>query len=170
MPKKTSRSARALQAQRSSLTAERKTAARPLVDLSSSRLATEADTDTDAEIEDTDADTGLETNLGEMDAVFEPKTAPVPVSAVTARTVSATASRPTGATRPAPATNGSNAIRPASASRRPVARRTTTVVNRAPAISREEEYAFIRTDLLTVFALTVLMIIALVVLTFVIGR
>jgi len=41
---------------------------------------------------------------------------------------------------------------------------------RQPLISREEEYQFVRSDLRTVFILTVLMIIALVVLTIVIGR
>ena len=159
MPKKTSRSARALQAQRNSLTGERRTAARPLLDVSNSRLTAEADT-------------GDEVNLADLDPVFEPKTAPVPVQAApAARTVSATATaRPLSAPRPAASAPGSNVIRPASAGRRPVARRTATAVNRAPAISREEEYAFIRIDLLTVFALTALMIIALIVLTFLIGR
>lgn len=41
---------------------------------------------------------------------------------------------------------------------------------RQPLISREEEYLFVRSDLRTVLILTVLMIIALVVLTIVIGR
>jgi hypothetical protein len=59
-------------------------------------------------------------------------------------------------------------IRPAS--RRPYARRTTASANRQPALSREEEYAYIRSDLLTVFLLTVLMVIILVVLTILIGR
>jgi hypothetical protein len=43
MPKKTSRSARALQAQRTALTGERRTAARPLIDVNNSRLAAEAE-------------------------------------------------------------------------------------------------------------------------------
>jgi hypothetical protein len=159
MPKKTSRSARALQAQRTALTGERRTAARPLIDVNNSRLAAEAE-----------AATGLDEATTDLEMAPEPKTAPVPEPVLTARTVSATGARSQNETRPAPAPNGSNVIRPAGSSRRPIARRTTTVVNRAPAISREEEYAFIRTDLLTVFALTVLMIAALVVLTFVIGR
>ncbi|MBN9389649.1 MAG: hypothetical protein J0I20_16605 [Chloroflexi bacterium] len=156
MPKKTSRSARALQAQRTALTGERRTAARPLIDVNNSRLAVEAATDLDEATPD-------------FEVVPEPKAAPVPEPVLTARTVSATGARPQSESRPTPVANGSNVIRPAG-SRRPIARRTTTVVNRAPAISREEEYAFIRSDLLTVFILTVLMIIALVVLTFVIGR
>jgi len=41
---------------------------------------------------------------------------------------------------------------------------------RQPAISREQEYSFIRSDLLAVLILTVLMVVALVVLTVVIGR
>lgn len=150
MPKKTSRSARALQAQRTSLTGERKTAARPLIDVGNSRLAAEAQ-----ETEE----------LGQFDTALEPKTAPVPV--MTASNTLTTATRPATETRPA---SSSNVIRPAAASRRPIARRTTTTVNRAPAISREEEYAFIRSDLLTVAILTILMIVALVVLTIVIGR
>lgn len=154
MPKKTSRSARALQAQRTALTGERRTAARPLIDVNNSRLAAEAD---------------LEESSADLDIAPEPKTAPVPEPAMTARTVTVSGARSLNETRPAPTSNGSNVIRPAG-SRRPIARRSTTVVNRAPAISREEEYAFIRSDLLTVFALTVLMIIALVILTFVIGR
>jgi hypothetical protein len=158
MPKKTSRSARALQAQRTALTGERRTAARPLIDLNTSRLAAEAE-----------AATGLDEPATDLEMAPEPKTAPVPEPALTARTVSATGARPQTETRPAPPSNGSNVIRPAG-SRRPIARRSTTVVNRAPAISREEEYAFIRTDLLTVFGLTILMLIVLVVLTFVIGR
>jgi hypothetical protein len=160
MPKKTSRSARALQAQRTSLTGERRTAARPLVDVNNSRLVAEADTDS-----------AIDETASGFDADLEPKTAPVPVPAIpTARAVSATtATRPVNTPR-AGSANGSNVIRPASPGRRPVARRTTTTVSRGPAISREEEYAFIRSDLMTVFLLTVLMIIALVVLTFVIGR
>jgi hypothetical protein len=159
MPKKTSRSARALQAQRTALTGERRTAARPLIDVNNSRLAAEAEADTD-----------LDEATPDLELPPEPKTAPVPEPVLTApRTVSATGARPQTESRPTPASNGSNVIRPAG-SRRPIARRTTTVVNRAPAISREEEYAFIRSDLLTVFALTILMIIVLVVLTFVIGR
>lgn len=158
MPKKTSRSARALQAQRTSLTGERKTAARPLIDVGSSRLAAEAQ-DQDTE------------ELGQLDAVFEPKTAPVPAmtSSNTLTTATRQATGTTG-TRPSSPASSSNVMRPASASRRPMARRTATAVNRAPAISREEEYAFIRSDLLTVALLTILMIIALVVLTIVIGR
>lgn len=156
MPKKTSRSARALQAQRTALTGERRTAARPLIDVNNSRLVAEADAD-------------LEESSADLDIAPEPKTVPVPEPAMTARTVTVSGARSLNETRPAPTSNGSNVIRPAG-SRRPIARRSTTVVNRAPAISREEEYAFIRSDLLTVFALTVLMIIALVVLTFVIGR
>ena len=39
-----------------------------------------------------------------------------------------------------------------------------------PAISREEEYRFIRADLVTVFVLAILMIITLVILTLVLGR
>ncbi|NWJ94802.1 MAG: hypothetical protein HXX20_03380 [Chloroflexi bacterium] len=42
--------------------------------------------------------------------------------------------------------------------------------NRQAVISREEEYNFVRSDLRTVFILTVVMIIALVVLTVIIGR
>jgi hypothetical protein len=41
---------------------------------------------------------------------------------------------------------------------------------KAPALSREEEYRYIRADLVTVLVLAVLMVIALVVLTIVIGR
>jgi hypothetical protein len=44
------------------------------------------------------------------------------------------------------------------------------VAARQPAISREDEYRFVRSDLRTVFILTVLMVIALIVLTIVIGR
>ena len=159
MPKKTSRSARALQAQRTSPTGERRTAARPLLDVNSSRLAAEADTD-------------FEENTTGLEAGLEPKTAPVPVPTMTtARTVSGTtATRPVSMPRPSTPSNGSNVIRPANPTRRPVARRSTTTGTRAPAISREEEYAFIRSDLMTVFALTVLMILVLVVLTFLIGR
>ena len=159
MPKKTSRSARALQAQRTALTGERRTAARPLIDVNNSRLAAEAGTDFDDATSD-------------LDVALEPKTAPVPEPVMTARTVSATTARPLSEARPGqpPVSGSPNVIRPAAGSRRPVARRSSTVLNRAPAISREEEYAYIRTDLLTVFALTVLMIAALVILTFVIGR
>ncbi len=56
-----------------------------------------------------------------------------------------------------------------SASRRPIARRTTLMANRQPVISREEEYAYIRSDLITVTALTLLMIVLLVVLTFILS-
>ena len=154
MPKKTSRSARTLQAQRTNLSAERKTAARPLVDVNNSRLGAEANASEE---------------LARLDAVFEPKVAPVPAPALNGNAVS-TATRPATATRPTAPASSANTIRPASPSRRPVARRTTTAVNRAPAISREEEYAYIRSDLMTVLILTVLMIVALVVLTLVIGR
>lgn len=44
------------------------------------------------------------------------------------------------------------------------------VGTRQPAISREDEYNFVRSDLRTVLILTVLMIIALVVLTIILGR
>ena len=83
MPKKTSRSARALQAQRTGLTGERKTAARPLIDVSSSSLAA-------------DANSGAE--LGHMDAVFEPKVEKAP--ALNGNAVG-TATRPATATRTA---------------------------------------------------------------------
>lgn len=154
MPKKTSRSARALQAQRTSLAGERKNTARPLLDVGNSRLVAEPTT-------------GESETLDQMDKVFEAK--PEPVSALNGLS---TAARPVNQARSSLPANGSNTIRPANAasSRRPIARRTTTAVNRAPAISREEEYAYIRSDLLTVLALTVLMVIALVVLTFIIGR
>ena len=39
-----------------------------------------------------------------------------------------------------------------------------------PAITREEEYRYIRADLVTVLVLAILMIVALIVLTFVLGR
>jgi hypothetical protein len=54
-------------------------------------------------------------------------------------------------------------------SRGPLPNRRFTGI-RQPAISREEEYNFVRSDLRTVFILTVLMLIALVALTVIIGR
>jgi hypothetical protein len=58
---------------------------------------------------------------------------------------------------------------------RPVTRSRVVPASRraasnTPAISRDQEYDFIRSDLRTVLILTVLMIIVLVILTFVIGR
>ncbi len=155
MPKKTSRSARALQAQRTSLPGERKNTARPLMDIGNSRLAAQAPASEE---------------LGQMDAVFEAM--PEPVSALNGNgNAVKTAPRPLSETRSSLPVNGSNSIRPATPIRRTVtARRASTVVNRAPAISREEEYAYIRTDLLTVLLLTILMVAALVVLTILIGR
>jgi hypothetical protein len=152
MPKKTSRSARALQAQRTSLTGERKNTARPLLDVNNSRLAAEATATAE---------------LGQLDAVYEPK--PEPVSALNGNAVS-TATRPAIETRSSSPASSLSTIRPASSTRRPIARRTSTAVTRAPAISREEEYAYIRSDLLTVLILTILMVVALVVLTLIIGR
>jgi hypothetical protein len=152
MPKKTSRSARALQAQRASLTGDRKNTARPLLDVGNSRLVAERPT---------------RAALDQLDKEFEaePEVAP-------ARKEFSTATRPVNDTRSSLPANGSQTIRPASSSptRRSIARRSSTAVNKAPLISREEEYAYIRSDLLTVLALTVLMVIVLVVLTFVIGR
>lgn len=152
MPKKTSRSARALQAQRTSLTGERKNTARPLLDVSNSRLAAQA-----TATEEPD----------QLDDVFEPK--PEPVSTLNGNAVT-TATRPAIETRSSSPASSPNTIRPASSTRRPIARRTATAVTRAPAISREEEYAYIRSDLFTVLILTVLMVIVLVVLTILIGR
>ncbi len=154
MPKKTGRSARALQAQRTSLPGERKNTARPLMDIGNSRLAAQAPASEE---------------LGQMDAVFEAM--PEPVSALNGNgNAVTTATRPLSETRSSLPVNGSNSIRPATPLRRTVARRASTVVNRAPAISREEEYAYIRTDLLTVLLLTILMVAVLVVLTILIGR
>jgi hypothetical protein len=152
MPKKTSRSARALQAQRASLTGDRKNTARPLLDVGNSRLVAERPT---------------RAALDQMDKVFEAEPEAVP-----ARKETSTATRPVNETRSSLPANGSQVIRPANPSpaRRSIARRTSTAVNKAPLISREEEYAYIRSDLMTVLALTVLMVIILVVLTFVIGR
>jgi hypothetical protein len=152
MPKKTSRSARALQAQRASLTGDRKNTARPLLDVGNSRLVAERPT---------------RATLDQIDKEFETEPEAVP-----ARKETSTATRPVNETRSSLPANGSQIIRPANPSpaRRSIARRTSTAVTRAPAISREEEYAYIRSDLMTVLALTVLMVIILVVLTFVIGR
>jgi hypothetical protein len=106
--------------------------------------------------------------LDQIDKEFEaePEVAP-------ARKEISTATRPVNETRSSLPANGSQVIRPASSSspaRRSIARRSSTAVNKAPLISREEEYAYIRSDLMTVLVLTVLMVIVLVVLTFVIGR
>jgi hypothetical protein len=152
MPKKTSRSARALQAQRASLTGDRKNTARPLLDVGNSRLVAERPT---------------RATLDQIDKEFETEPEAVP-----ARKETSTATRPVNETRSSLPANGSQVIRPANPSpaRRSIARRTSTAVNKAPLISREEEYAYIRSDLMTVLALTVLMVIILVVLTFVIGR
>jgi hypothetical protein len=152
MPKKTSRSARALQAQRASLTGDRKNTARPLLDVGNSRLVAERPT---------------RATLDQIDKEFETEPEAVP-----ARKETSTATRPVNETRSSLPANGSQVIRPANPSpaRRSIARRTSTAVNKAPLISREEEYAYIRSDLMTVLILTVLMVIVLVVLTFVIGR
>ncbi|HEX2911271.1 MAG TPA: hypothetical protein VH186_10715 [Chloroflexia bacterium] len=142
MPKKTSRSVRAIQAQRSgAVGGERKNAARPLVDLETSRLAGNRATNGTSLADDVEY---LPSNESESEAE---------------------------SMNSMPESRGTvTAPRPSSSARRPYSRRSTTAANRQPAISREEEYAFIRADLLTVFLLTALMIIILVVLTFVIGH
>jgi hypothetical protein len=152
MPKKTSRSARALQAQRTSLPGERKNTARPLLDVGNSRLVAESNS-------------GEE--LGQLDAVFESRQGQV--NGLNGGGI-ATATRPHNEARSNLPENGTSVIRPASSSRRPIARRATTTQSRAQTISREEEYAYIRSDLVTVVILTILMLIVLVALTFIIGR
>jgi hypothetical protein len=74
-------------------------------------------------------------------------------------------------TPPVPAPVAQDTIRPAAPSRTrgPLPNRRFSGT-RQPPISREDEFAFVRADLRTVLILTVLMIIALVVLTIVIGR
>ena len=70
-------------------------------------------------------------------------------------------------------------VAPVVSAPRPVSATTSTVLPRrflnaqprpTQVISREEEYRYIRADLVTVFILAVLMVIALVVLTLLIGR
>jgi len=148
MPKKTSRAARTLQAQRG---IERKSAARPLVDPENSRLVADS-----ARLDSLPYSNG--TTLVEEAEVEGANEVPGGLEVKPAIT---------SVSREIPAATSST-IRPAT--RRPYARRTTANVNRQPVLSREEEYSFIRSDLLTVFLLTVLMIIILVVLTILIGR
>lgn len=145
MSKKTNRSVRALQAQRSStMGGERKNTARPLVDLEKSSLAVDT--------------SELAVNTEELES-----------QAVTPAKERAATARPGVYEAPSSGTTAT-VIRPASSGpRRPYARRTTAV-NRQPAISRQEEYEFIRSDLMAVFLLTVFLFIVLIVLTFVIGR
>ncbi len=156
MPKKTSRSARTLQAQRNSLTGgERKNLARPLLDLENSRFLPETGTMSGSPINGTSvADepvaTATETLPRERGIYQAPTENVAPISP----------NRPLV---------GSGTIRPAS-SRRPYTRRTTVNPNRMASLSREEEYSYIRSDLLTVFLLTVLLLIVLIVLTFFLGR
>ncbi len=143
MPKKTSRAARTLQTQRGGVASgERKSAARPLIDIENSRLV--------AENLGTSATNG--TALADESPVTSVDVAPVRVT-----------------TSPDLSQNMTSAVRPNSA-RRVYSRRTATTVTRQPALSREEEYAYIRTDLLTVLLLTILMVAALVVLTIILSR
>ncbi len=178
MPKKASRSARALQAQRGSLAGgERKMAARPLIIPENSRLnvaTTEVGANGRRGVYETPTATATETEV-ERSGIYDAPAVEETTDAIESLPLSAALARPR-ATPARTITNGSGSVaatgtvnRPASASRRPVARRSTTVT-RQPEISREEEYAYIRSDLLTVFLLTVLMIIVLIVLTFVLGR
>ena len=142
MPKKTSRAARTLQAQRG---VERKSAARPLVDPEDSRLIAGSQPLTNGTtlVEETET----ERRVAPADLASKPAASNLNLEIPAAST---------------------STIRPAS--RRPYARRTTANPNRQPVLSREEEYSYIRSDLLTVFLLTVLMVIILVVLTVLIGR
>ena len=142
MPKKTSRAARTLQAQRG---VERKSAARPLVDPENSRLLADSQPLTNGTtlVEETEAERGV----APADLANKPAVSSLNLEIPAAST---------------------STIRPAS--RRPYARRTTASANRQSTLSREEEYAYIRSDLLTVFLLTILMIIIIVVLTILIGR
>lgn len=136
MSKKTGRSARAIQAQRNSLAGERKSAARPLVNLETSSLATErpaGTTVTDDEV---------------AEEVVEETTAVAPTVNLPPRPASPTTSR----------------------TRAYYARRTTAPAARQHILSREEEYRFIRSDLISVTVLTILMLVILIVLTFIIGR
>jgi Tfp pilus assembly protein FimV len=152
MPKKTGRSARIYQAQRGASTGERKSAARPLIDVQASNLAANS-----ARVEVDNSDLSEETAA---DAEVEYT---APTNGVKTRpaspAVSNRESAETGSTRPV-----------GSSTRRPYGRRPTANTNRQPVLSREEEYAFIRSDLITVFLLTVLMIAILIILTFILGR
>ena len=156
MPKKTSRPARALQAQRSATVGGvRKSTARPLVDLDTSRLAA-------SDVSDEEIDNSELGSLLPSKAIYE---TPSPVINDTVSREDTTAMmRDTNTT-----TTTTTTIRPATSSRRPIGRRTTSPVQKQPVLTREEEYAFIRSDLVTVFVLTVLMIVALVVLTVVLN-
>lgn len=145
MPKKTSRAARTMQNQREG---ERKKvgAARPLVATPSVLADSDNNNITTVELPG-----GIESEaVQEVPRRVAPAPAPVATTPV-----------------------AQDAIRPAT----PVPSRTRgPLPNRRfagpkqPAISREEEYAFVRSDLRTVFILTVLMIVALIVLTILIGR
>jgi hypothetical protein len=141
MPKKTSRAART-QAQRSG---ERRSPARPLVDPENSRLA---------------ADSTRPGNNSPSNG-----TALVEESALEG-SIQATSS---AEIKPAVRLPHETTVRPAS-SRRTYSRRSTTIASRQATISREEEYAFIRSDLVTVFFLTILMLAVLIVLTFILGH
>ena len=163
MPKKTSRSARALQPQRSATVGgERKNAARPLIVPDVSRLASDTSSlEVDTSQLSSPADSEL-SSAGIYDApdmTTDETVVPsvMPTTREETRRPMSRESSSSVATRP-------TAINPAS--RRPYTRRTTAPVNRQATLSREEEYSFIRSDLVTVFALTVLMIILLVVLAF----
>ncbi len=161
MPKKTSRSARALEAQRSATTGgERKNVAQPLVDLTTSNLSLNSSS--------LDVTAGpLQNATTNGHGIYDAPQLDAPLKETEPKLVREAGTRTTA--------NSTLLSRPSSgtiapASRRPIGRRTTSPVNRQPVLTRDEEYAYIRTDLLTVFILTVVMIVALLVLTLIIGR
>lgn len=164
MPKKTSRSARALEAQRSATTGgERKNAARPLVNLNTTNLSVNTGR---VDLAPDPLETSDTTATGH--GIYE---APELATSVTEARI--TPAGQTGGRSMPRESNSTVMARPVispATGRRPIGRRTTNPVNRQPVLTRDEEYAYIRTDLLTVFILTVLMIVALIVLTFVLGR
>ena len=136
MSKKTNRSVRGLQTQRTGL--ERKSAAQPL---------------------------GSNASLGNLGFTWTPTpsdaAAPVPTLPIPERTSTI------GLTQEIARSVTVNAT--STPTRRTTARRSTTVVNKVAAMSREEEYSYIRNDLVTVFALTLILVAVLIALSFVLA-
>jgi hypothetical protein len=142
MPKKTSRSARTQQT-----TQKRQMAARPIGAAGSSFTLD------NEEIDAPELDTTEPLEIPEEKIEVLPE-------------------RPSTPLRPMMATTTSETMdRPARTGVRPVARRfTNPAAAKLPPISREKEYTFIRSDLITVAALTTLMIILLVVLALLLAK
>lgn len=164
MSKKTSRSARAPQPQRSATVAsERKNAARPLINVENSRRAI----DDLSPLESSPATfvSSDPENPVVKELEFKPTSRPVNGNGAVSL------EKKSGVTLEKERSEGEQlGSRPVASARRPYNRRIAPNTTRQPTISREEEYAFIRSDLLAVTLLTILMFILLIALTFIIGR